>query len=147
MNGYGDTQVRLVLLVQENPLVIAEIYTSCHRCSEIDNAAYSIALSERVRRRVEQNGRIDLSDGEAAELARIKTVHASLIAVTMVLSILTANGDATFYLAFLVFWLGGVAEAVGPGGPAGVIGKRVGKVTGACVFGTFTFGVFKTLAF
>eukprot|EP01052_Picozoa_sp_SAG31_P071591 SAG31_NODE_30513_length_380_cov_0.722420_1_plen_58_part_10 len=43
--------------------------------TEVDNVAYQLALSERVRSRVEEMGRVQLTDKEAAALARTKAVH------------------------------------------------------------------------
>ena len=44
--------------------------------------------------------------------------------------------DATLFIPFLAFWLGGVAEAVAtPGAGAAEKAKGVGKATGAATLG------------
>ena len=48
---------------------------------QIDNAAYAVGLSERVRTRVEEFGRVQLRDTEAAALLRSKVVHVALLLV------------------------------------------------------------------
>ena len=54
--------------------------------TEVDNICYSFALGERVHARVEEAGRVELTDREAAALMRMKAVHV----LTVVTSCLAA---------------------------------------------------------
>merc|ERR1712093_665666 len=76
---------------------------------DIDNIAFDLVLGERVRARVEDAGHVELEDAEAAALARTKAVHV----VLLVLAVLGGvwSGGEVFFLPFLAFGLGGVAEA------------------------------------
>jgi hypothetical protein len=117
---------------------------------QIDNAAYAVGLSERVRTRVEEFGRVELRDAEAAALVRSKAVHVVLLVVAVPAGVWSANADVAFPIAFLTFWLGGVAEAVAmPGAGAAEKIKGVGKATGAVALGliSFNFGVLVALTF
>jgi hypothetical protein len=61
---------------------------------EMDNMAFSLGLSERVRARVENAGRVDLNDAEAVALVRMKVVHATLIVALVVYGVLS-GADAS----------------------------------------------------
>jgi hypothetical protein len=98
---------------------------------DIDNIAFDLALGERVRARVEDAGRVELTDAEASALARTKAVHGALL----VLSVLVAVSQDATYLVFLAFMLGGLVEAFVPGAGAAETAKRVGKAVGAWLLG------------
>jgi hypothetical protein len=106
-----------------------------------------VGLSERVRTRVEEFGRVKLRDTEAAALVRSKAVHVVVLVATVLTVVWsgadsgrTTNGLATFLIPFLAFWLAGVAEAVAtPGAGAAEKIKGVGKATGAAVLGVVGF--------
>ena len=103
---------------------------------QIDNAAYAVGLSERVRTRVEEFGRVELRDAEAAVLVRSKAVHVALVAGAVLAGVWSADFNTAWLIAFLAFWLGGVAEAVAtPGAGAAEKAKGVGKATGAAALG------------
>ena len=103
---------------------------------QIDNTAYAVGRSERVRTRVEEFGRVQLRDAEAAALVRSKAVHMTLLAWAVLAGVWSANSKAAIYIGSLAFWLGGVAEAVAtPGAGAAEKAKGVGKATGAVVLG------------
>eukprot|EP01048_Picozoa_sp_COSAG05_P020480 COSAG05_NODE_3488_length_2030_cov_3.309684_2_plen_211_part_00 len=55
---------------------------------EIDNLAYMFGFSERMRTRVEDAGRLELTEGEARALARTKPVHAALIMSSVLLCVI-----------------------------------------------------------
>lgn len=81
---------------------------------DIDNIAFKFGLSERMRARVEEAGRVDLSDVEAFFLARTKIVHVLLITVCL-LAIIVGHMYELLQLegtTLLVFWVGGIIEAV-----------------------------------
>jgi hypothetical protein len=105
---------------------------------QIDNAAYAVGLSERVRTRVENFGRVELRDVDAAALVRSKAVHVALLVAAVPSIVWSADGRLRVVLLapFLVFWIGGMVEAVAAPG-AGTVQKikRVGKATGAFVLG------------
>ena len=106
---------------------------------QIDNAAYAVGLSERVRTRVEEFGRVELRDAEAAALVRSKAVHVALLVGVMLVTVWAGDAEgvlSAILIAFLAFWLGGVAEAVAtPGAGAAEKAKGVGKATGAATLG------------
>ena len=79
---------------------------------QIDNAAYAVGLSERVRTRVEQFGRVQLRDTEAAALVQSKAVHVVLLVVVVLVGVWSGNFFVAGMIPYLAFWLGGVAEAV-----------------------------------
>jgi hypothetical protein len=103
---------------------------------QIDNAAYAVGLSERVRTRVEQFGRVELRDTEAAALVLSKAVHMVLLVPAVLAAVWAVNFSVAMMAPFLAFWLVGVAEEVATPG-AGVADKikGVGKATGAVVLG------------
>ena len=108
--------------------------------SQIDNAAYAVGLSERVRTRVEEFGRVQPRDTEAAALARSKAVHVVLLVTTVLVSVWSGGFWTVILAPFLAFWLGGVAEAVAtPSAGAAEKVKGVGKATGAAVLGMIGF--------
>ena len=107
---------------------------------QIDNVAYAVGLSERVRTRVEEFGRVELRDVEAAALVRSKAVHVALLVGVMLAGVWSADGNVA-----LGIWLGGVAEAVAtPGAGAAEKAKGVGKATGAAALGVVGFVILAT---
>jgi hypothetical protein len=103
---------------------------------QIDNAAYVVGLSERVRTRVEEFGRVELRETEAAALVRSKAVHLGLLVPSVLVMVWSENAPLFLMGPFLVFWLSAVAEAVATPG-AGVVEKiqGVGRVTAAALLG------------
>eukprot|EP01052_Picozoa_sp_SAG31_P033839 SAG31_NODE_3877_length_3791_cov_45.339382_2_plen_168_part_00 len=87
--------------------------------TELDNLAYAIGLSERSKRRIEASemGRVDLSDTEAADLARTKIVHVLIVMINnlwAVWMIGTTKGKPIGIMVFspaVAFWIGGMIEA------------------------------------
>jgi hypothetical protein len=109
---------------------------------QIDNAAYAVGLSERVRTRVEKFGRVELQDAEAMALVWGKAVHVALLVVAVPAAVWSGNllGWMVMFIPFLAFWLGGVAEAVAtPGAGAAEKVKGVGQATGAAALGFVGF--------
>jgi hypothetical protein len=109
---------------------------------QIDNVAYAVGLSERVRTRVEEFGRVELRDAEAAALVRSKAVHVALIVGAVLATVWSADGGTAANTIWpgLAFWLGGVAEAVAtPGTGAVEKAQGVGKATGAMLLGFVGF--------
>jgi hypothetical protein len=111
---------------------------------EVDNIAYTILLSERVRMRVEEHGRVELGDAEAVALTRSKAVHVALIMMAVLAAVWSADSEKGFQLSFLAFWLAGVVGVVGDavcgsGVAVGTVCKGVAKVTGAWLLGLVGF--------
>ena len=103
---------------------------------QIDNAAYAVGLSERVRTRVEEFGRVELRDAEAAALVRSKVAHVVLLVGAVLAGVWSAGIETAWLIVFLAFWLGSVVEAVAtPGAGAAEKAKGVGKATGAAALG------------
>ena len=107
---------------------------------QIDNAAYAVGLSERVRTRVEEFGRVELRDIEAMALVQSKAVHVVLLVPAVLAAVssmfVMPNPLFAFLTPFLAFWLAGVAEAVAtPSANAAEKIKGVGKATGAALLG------------
>jgi hypothetical protein len=109
---------------------------------EVDNIAFMLGLSERVRRRVETAGRVDLGDKEADALARTKVVHIGLIMVCVPASLWAAHFTASFgacFVAVAAIWIGGLVEAFVPGATPGETARRVGETVLEAFVG-FGFG-------
>ena len=106
---------------------------------DIDNMAYDRGLGEEVRMRVEESGRVDLGEAEATALVLTKAVHVGLIVVLVPYLVWSEDLDTGLSLAFLAFWLGGVAGAVGAGGGAAAVCKGVRKATEAGLLGFVAF--------
>jgi hypothetical protein len=96
---------------------------------QIDNIVYFIGLSERVRSRIEDAGRVRLTDAEVVALVRMKVVHVGFFVLTILGSVWAVRAFGKIGWQFLPIAgpaLGGLAEAfVVPGATAGVIAKRV----------------------
>lgn len=105
---------------------------------EVDNIAFALGVSERVRRRVETAGRVDLSDDEADAMAHMKVVHIVLIMVFVPASLLVAHVTASFggcWVAMGPVWLGGVVEAFKQEATAGATAWRIGATALQAVTG------------
>lgn len=89
---------------------------------EIDNLVFSVGLSERVRTRVEVAGRVELTDAEAAGLARSKVVHIVLVVLAMLANVRIASSFGPTQgpivmggMIYFVLWLAGLVEAIATG--------------------------------
>ena len=100
---------------------------------DIDNIAFRMALGERVRARVEDAGRVVLTDAEASALARTKAVHVVLLVLSVLVA--TLQDGLALGLVFVAFMLGGVAEAFVPGAGVAETAKGVGTAVGAWLLG------------
>eukprot|EP01043_Picozoa_sp_COSAG02_P060413 COSAG02_NODE_7889_length_2803_cov_28.147189_4_plen_136_part_00 len=114
---------------------------------EIDNLAYAIGLGEKLRARVDTEGRVELGEAEADALILSKTVHVCvLVAVVPCIVWAGGRGDTVgllvaYTLSVLVFWLAGAVEAVADATGAAEACKEVGRVTGWWLLGLVGFGV------
>jgi hypothetical protein len=103
---------------------------------QIDNTAYTVGLSERVRTRVEEFGRVKLRDTEAVALVRSKAVHVVLLVVVVPAAVWSGDGSVAIFGPFLAFWLASVAEAVAtPDAGAAEKVKGVAEATAASALG------------
>ena len=99
--------------------------------TEIDNVCYAMGLGERARARVEQVGRVELSETELANLVRSKAVHIGLIVLSCLAAVKLAGSshDARrgggnplnllilgLALPFLSYWIGAAVEVLSEGG-------------------------------
>lgn len=118
---------------------------------EIDNVAYSIGLSERIRSNFEQHGRIKLEDADAVALVKSKATHVSLIVISVLVAVRAAktsySNDLPLSVALIVspvlaFWLAGVIDSVEPGVGASEMCKRVAIVSLSWVAGVMGIGFF-----
>ena len=96
-----------------------------------------------MRTRVEDAGRVELDDAEAAALARTKAVHVALLVVAVLGGVWSGDGSVAFFLPSLAFLLGGVAESFVPGA---VTAMRVAKALGAWLLGLIVFFVLGLIA-
>ena len=121
---------------------------------EVDNSTYAFGLSDKVRARVEDKGRVDLNDGEMKLLDRTKQVHVALIVASLLVGValqgstsvvVTMTGNVLGIFPILV---GGWAEAFGPGEPLqGKDLRGAAVVTARFGLGFVTaFFVFRNLA-
>ena len=81
---------------------------------EIDNVAFALGLSSRVRTRLQEVGRIELSAREEARLERSKAAHGCVL-VSVMLAGVWLKWSKGFPVIFAAFWLGGVVEAASVG--------------------------------
>ena len=116
-------------------------------CSEIDNIAYRVGLSEPMRTKIEQEARIELNAKQMESLVRTKTVHATLIVLCVVASVLVLQTSGGEFFAAIPFLVGGIAEAVVPGLTTTEIVKSVGVVMGKMALGAVGFAGFLALAY
>ena len=111
---------------------------------EIDNMAWHIMLSGWVRSRVEEFGRLEMQEGEAAILARSKVAHVCIIVLHVLLITRVPFGPMIF--VWLPFWLGGIVGAILPGDGAAATCARIGKMTISMTLGTAFAGLLFVVA-
>ena len=100
---------------------------------EIDDVAFALGLSSRVRARLQEVGRIELSAHEEARLERSKAVHGCVL-VSVMLAAVWLKWSKGFPVIFAAFWLGGVFEAASVGS-----WQQFGKATAASLLGLASF--------
>ena len=111
------------------------------------NLAYAIGLSERVRRRVEAFGLVDLGDAEASALQSSKVVHLVLLVCVVPSCARFMNPWLVLVLpGAIVFGLGGVAEAVRSSSRAGQVFQRIALLCGMWLLGLIAGVTFCVIA-
>lgn len=104
--------------------------------TEVDNVAYALGISERVRALVEVDGRVELSESDIVWLTRSKVAH--MIAITMGIGLgpkCRLDGgfpDSTHFMICL-YWLAGLVSAIGSSPTE--TAKRMATATVAMVTG------------
>ena len=108
---------------------------------EVDNIAYALGLSERIRARVEDAARIVMTDDEASLIVHMKMIHTALISGGCMLTVYMAGGgersevNESFELSLVVlpcaFWIGAVVELLGRGHTGVQLIIEIAKATGA----------------
>jgi hypothetical protein len=118
------------------------------RC-EIDNITYTLFLSERVRSRVEDVGRVELTETEAVALVRTKVVHLVCVVVAVMSAVVSAphwgaQGTVAAALPFLAFLAANIVQAFIRGATGAEIGIHIGKSIGSfflSLFGILLIGI------
>ena len=118
---------------------------------DIDNQTFDFALPEAVRSLVEESGPVELSDAQAAGLARTKPIHICLIVATVLGAVAVggAYGEdrAAIFFSFIAFFLAGAAEAFGVGRSGAELCKEIAKTAGAALLGGVGSYVLLVLAY
>ena len=85
-------------------------------CGVRSNAAYAFLLDDRARARVEAEARVEMVEEEANALSTSKNVHTALVVAGTLLIVRNVDVDLGAYIfpPFLLFWLGGLADARRP---------------------------------
>eukprot|EP01052_Picozoa_sp_SAG31_P014036 SAG31_NODE_860_length_11431_cov_8.068920_7_plen_127_part_00 len=87
---------------------------------EVDNLMYAIGLQERVRARVEKEGRIYLEDVDTVAINRMKFCYGAVVLAAVFGGIIygaflkegmQVGEDKTFLSSFTCFFVGNIAEA------------------------------------
>eukprot|EP01044_Picomonas_judraskeda_P000287 COSAG03_NODE_11_length_23018_cov_29.686461_20_plen_117_part_00 len=102
---------------------------------EIDNVAYTFGLDTQIRARVEELGRVALTDEESRVLTASRNAHMLLIVVTVVACVLHA-GFLWMTLPFVAFGVGAGLEAVWFGNEGA---RGVGKIASLAFAGIMAF--------
>lgn len=115
--------------------------------TEVDNVCFLLALDERTRSRVEEEGRVRLTEKEAAALSMMKRTHVVLVIGSCLLVVRLAGstlamkdssfsgGDpsellkASMLVVPVGYWIGGVLEASGAGLSPKDLALHIGRVT------------------
>ena len=118
---------------------------------DIDNQTFDFALPEAVRSLVEESGHVELSDAQAAGLARTKPVHIFLIVAAVLGAVAMGSYGGAGYAAaiifpFFAFFLAGAAEAFGAGRSGAEVCKEIAKTAAAAALGFVGWGVLLVLA-
>lgn len=129
------TVPRLVLYNGGDALNVCLTTVALLFLADVDNAAFAIGLSERIRTRVEEFGRVDLSSTQAKALVQSKAAHVCLISSAIVLAVVSQHDDTILLLSYLAFWLGGVVEAFALSDKPVEIFRRTAELTGALCLG------------
>ena len=116
---------------------------------EIDNIAFAMGMSERMRRKVEDVGRVTLTDDDAVALVQTKTLYIILVVIIVLAGVSARwrSGSAHLVYSFLLFWIGGVVEAFLSGTTVADKAKGAGLATGAAILGLISFIGFFSISF
>jgi hypothetical protein len=132
------TVPNLVLLKGSDALNVCTNTAAILFVSEIDNVLFSMGLPERIRSRIEQEGRVELDEEEADNLARTKWTHGLTLWLGVIVVIM--SGDPWPNIA--VPMVAGVVDALVADGVTAVGLKRAGLVI---VYSLLGFSIFFSL--
>lgn len=109
---------------------------------EVDNITYAMFLSERVRSRVEDAGRVVLTDTEAVALVRTKEMHLVLLVIAVIASVASAphagnQGTKVAGFPIFAFLVANVAQGIKPGVTATEFGHHVARSIGGFFLSLF----------
>ena len=120
---------------------------------DVDNQTFDFALPEAVRSLVEESGHVELSDAQAAGLARTKPIHICLIVATVLggvamgaYGMVGSLAAAAIFFSFIAFGLAGAAEAFGAGRSGVEVCKEIAKTAAAALLGLVGWLVLTVLA-
>eukprot|EP01045_Picozoa_sp_COSAG04_P010275 COSAG04_NODE_624_length_11804_cov_36.044425_6_plen_126_part_00 len=115
---------------------------------EVDDLTFEIAVPEKLRALVEEQGRIKLSDTQATALARTKPVHIALV-TSAVLGAVAWGGAgyvlgvvgywAAMFFPFFAFGFGKSVDAFGSGHTTAEIAKEITSTLGKMMLGFVVF--------
>eukprot|EP01051_Picozoa_sp_SAG22_P001203 SAG22_NODE_45_length_24718_cov_12.462448_6_plen_131_part_00 len=120
---------------------------------EFDNFAYQIGLDEQVRSRVEERGRVQLTEDQTAALARSKTMHMVLLSSSVFFGLRLMNsGTRSLYnpgvgLPFVSLYLAAAVEAVLRGTTPKEKALELLKTIGLSLGGALFFGIMFVLEY
>jgi hypothetical protein len=121
---------------------------------EIDNLVYAIGMGEKLRARVETDGRVELGEGEANALMLSKLQHVCVLVLAVPCGVWVGGNGGNYsvsvvgrYLPIFAFWLAGAMEAIADADGAARACKKVAKVTGRWLLGSGGFFVLYLASF
>lgn len=127
---------RLVLLRGGDALNVCMNTIAVLFLCEVDNVAYAVGLSEKVRARVEFAGRVHLDADDVTALSITKAVHVFFLVICVPLGVATQISGSPI----AAFILAGLAEVVAtPGVSTSAKLKRVGVTVAAFLLGQISF--------
>jgi hypothetical protein len=123
-----------------------------HGCAEqIDNALYTFGLSEVLKKQVENDGRVEMRDGERENLIRTKELYIVMVAVLVNGTVIMGgNMDPAWWVGIFIFTDRGLFLVAGwvecvmlPDQTPGQVAKAMAETFVACFLGfvahTFMF--------
>jgi hypothetical protein len=120
---------------------------------DIDNMAFEYFLDERIRQRVEQAGRVDLTDKDALSLKRARSSNAFLLPVAVVVAVWSGvlqSFLAVFPAFIATFLANGYCEMCkmrDQGATPTATAIAIARVTGGVLCGVVVFLAFYALAY
>lgn len=114
---------------------------------ELDNLAYAVVLPERLHTRVENEGRVELGELEAAALMVSKGVHVATLVAMALCAVAMGDPVLALWFALPAFWVAGAVEAVVGSADTAQTCASVAKVTGRWLSGAIGIWLFFVASF